>query len=843
MRRRHALPLMVVLLQGMAAVPCTAQAQQEDSPLYGAWMDLRDSDGHPTATTDEDGTDDLEQRLEEKESDALPGAPEETSRMPGPRFRTHAETIGPGVEHRRASRLEVLYSERAGEPLRQFGYDLLGTGQTKRDPRSGIPGGAAQDDFLISAGDSLRITFRGQTNSTDIYKVGEDGQILIRDLQPVAAAGLRFGELREAIRAETQTLPNTDVFIGLDAIRQIDVIVAGHVGAPGRQTLTAFDTVIDALAAAGGIDPAGSLRAIRLTRAGRTRLIDLYSLLNDGGADTDLSLKDGDRLIVPPVGPTVAVAGNVKRPGIYELRAHLGSGQAGLTLIEMLDFGGGLLTPGHSRNLRLSLDAQGNENVTTVADRTHALFTDGSILMVSAAQEKRRGMVELAGHTREPGVHALAETPTLSALLSSDRVLGPDIYPLLGIIDREDKTSLSRRLVAFSPLPAAQGRDDRTLMEGDVVHLFSTRQIRDLQSGRRSDANDALTDPVLSAFLKERMAYIRGAVRREGGWPVGDDTDLGSLLSVAGGTTLEADVGNVEVTSALSGQGMQAYGAAGTRRTRIDLGQDDPTLVRIAPGDTVRVNRQYRKLEENSVQVLGQVQSPGRYDLLPGDRLSDLLARAGGLTLEAYPQGAIFSRQSERLAEEQRFREEARALEVSLAAAVQDKDGKTPNGQQISSAQGLIAQLREAKGVGRLTVEADPAALALDPAVDILLEKGDRIFIPQRPMTVRLRGEVLSPANLQFRQDKDAVTYIREAGGYTYNADKGRAFVLYPDGSAQPLHVGAWNHSAAMIPPGSTIVVPRDPKPFDFLETARDVTQILSNLAVTGIFINDIADD
>lgn len=108
---------------------------------------------------------------------------------------------------------------------------------------------------------------------------------------------------------------------------------------------------------------------------------------------------------------------------------------------------------------------------------------------------------------------------------------------------------------------------------------------------------------------------------------------------------------------------------------------------------------------------------------------------------------------------------------------------------------------------------------------------------------MRVNGEVLSPANLQFRKNKSPRDYIMEAGGFTYNADKDRAFVLYPDGSAQPLLVNTWNHKATFIPPGSTIVVPRDPKPFDFMQSAKDISQILSNLAVTGIFLDDIRDD
>ena len=107
---------------------------------------------------------------------------------------------------------------------------------------------------------------------------------------------------------------------------------------------------------------------------------------------------------------------------------------------------------------------------------------------------------------------------------------------------------------------------------------------------------------------------------------------------------------------------------------------------------------------------------------------------------------------------------------------------------------------------------------------------------------MRVAGEVLSPAALQFRQGKKAVDYIREAGGTSHYADKKRSFVIYPDGSAQPLDVGHWNHSSVMIPPGSTVIVPRDPKPFDFLDSAGRVSQMIANLAISGLYIEAIGD-
>ncbi|MBI4031228.1 MAG: capsule biosynthesis GfcC family protein, partial [Proteobacteria bacterium] len=279
---------------------------------------------------------------------------------------------------------------------------------------------------------------------------------------------------------------------------------------------------------------------------------------------------------------------------------------------------------------------------------------------------------------------------------------------------------------------------------------------------------------------------------------------------------------------------------SGSRRIAVDYRETNPSDVIIGPGDSIRIKQKFQKVAGNSVLIVGEVENPGRYDLIAGDKMSDLLRRAGGLTAQAYPNGAIFSRENERRAEESRFHAQAQELEVKLAAAMNQE--KEPDETKIATVQNLVTQLRNAEAVGRITVETDPGILTTQPELDILLEAGDRIYVPKRPLTVRVAGEVLSPASLQFRKNKDPRDYIMEAGGFTFDADKDRVFVIYPDGSAQPLLVNTWNHTPVFIPPGSTVVVPRDPKPFDFIQTAKDVSQILSNLAITGIFIDDIRD-
>jgi len=757
-------------------------------------------------------------------------------------------------EFEKPSALENLYSGRIVDELSQFGYDLFDQKTDMVADNQTLPAGMVQDDYILSSGDKLDIIIRGQENSRETLTINNQG-LLITDLfPPISAAGRTLSDVRSDLERESGQLHNLQVFISLSGIRQIHILVAGHVNKPGRQTLTAFHTVLDALIKAGGIDKTGSLRQIRLIRDGKTHIIDIYQLLLLGGGKTDMPLHDGDRIIVPPIGPTIAVSGSVKRPGIFEIL----DGKK-LSLAQSLGLAGGVLAPGQNRYMKLEFLPNGDETVEDIKSSKKEIFGDGTILMVVQSEQKRAQQVTLSGHTRQPGTHDLDKNQTLSKLIDNERVLGQDIYPLIGVIERRDPDKLTRKLIGFSPRQVLKGQDDQRLLDSDIIHLFSAKQITALSDEEEQKDNEGspllqkvslnpkgiqaeqnIDDKIIASFLKERFAFVRGAVRQPGAYPVMDGTSLSSVLAVAGGKTLEANAENIEVTKLIATE----KGALKTQRQKIDLNSPEADKVVIGPGDTVRINQKFNRIEDQSVTLLGEVNNPGQYDLMPGDTLLSLLERAGGLTRQAYPDGAIFSRASERKREEIRFRSQARDLELKLAASLQqaDEDDK-PDMAQVNATQRLIAELKDAKAVGRITVEADPATLSAYPGQNILLEAGDRIFIPKRPLTVRTGGEVLSPAALQFEPGKDAGDYIYEAGGTTYYADKSRAFVIYPDGSAAPLRVSAWEYGEVKIPPGSTIIVPRDPKPFDFLDTAERISQVLANLAVTGLYIDAISDD
>jgi polysaccharide export outer membrane protein len=743
--------------------------------------------------------------------------------------------------------VEAMYTDRTGRRLELFGYDLF---DQKSEISNKLPAGVVQDDYILSSGDKIEIVYRGQDNIRKIYEINSQGMLVPDSLTPINAAGRTIGDVRKTLEEETLRLHNTQIYVTLTAARQISVLVIGDITKPGRQTLSSFHSVLDVLQQAGGVKKSGSLRRIKLVRNGTSKIIDLYSVMMQAGSAADTKLQDGDRIIIPPIGVTVAVTGAVKRPGIYEIK----KGET-INALEMLGLAGGVIAPGSNRFMRLALTSDGRETVDDLDDPTKKLFGDGSILDVAQAKEKRSRNVTLSGDTRDPGEHALKKAKTLSELMRDGKSLKDSVYPLIGVIERHDHDSLTKTFVEFSPRQVLRKEFDTSLSEGDVVHLFSMEQIRSLggkissepllqqASYSAEEKKDLIEDAYIVSFLQERAAFVRGAVRQPGAYPVSKDTSLDSLIAVAGGTTIEANTDNIEVTSRLIPANETGEAMTPTR-INVNLSNAEPSTILIAPGDTVRVNQKFNRVEEQSITLVGEVKNPGKYDLLPGDTMLSLINRAGGLNDIAYPDGVIFSRAAERKQEEARYKAQARDLEMKLATALQQEGkDKKPDMAQVSATQAIITQLQDAKAVGRITVEADPGVLTSDPEQDILLQAGDKIYIPRRPLTVRVGGEVLSPAALQFRKGKAASDYINEAGGTTYYADRDRAFVVYPDGSAKPLSVSAWKHNVTMVPPGSTIIVPRDPKPFDFLESAEKITSILANIALTGFYIDDLSDN
>jgi len=353
-------------------------------------------------------------------------------------------------------------------------------------------------------------------------------------------------------------------------------------------------------------------------------------------------------------------------------------------------------------------------------------------------------------------------------------------------------------------------------------------------------ATQLQVDPlVLANFLQDHSVNIDGAVRGAGLYFIGPEVDLQSLLLAAGGLENWADKSMIEVISTSVNSDT---GAAQTQRRTVSLLDAAGADYIVSPHDQVRVNKVFTDVGIGSVTLQGQVRHAGTYQILRGEHLSDLLMRAGGLTDSAYPYGTVFLRRSVAELEQVAFRREAAEIENQLLIAMNRRDSATklmPEG--FTAVQGYVDELRNQKALGRMTVVADPTVLAANPSADPLLESSDVIYVPQRPYTVAVMGEVLQPGSIGFRQGMSAKDYIAQVGGFSRFADESETFLVLPDGSARRVESSWFDFGGDDVPPGSTIFVARDISGIDLHQIVIESVTIFSQLATSAATLATLA--
>ncbi len=414
----------------------------------------------------------------------------------------------------------------------------------------------------------------------------------------------------------------------------------------------------------------------------------------------------------------------------------------------------------------------------------------------------------------------------------------------LGVRDSETLAgggASSQKLTARErALLARQNKEISAADADDEALLLSENDEYDYARRPDSEREDAKCPAVfrknasLMPFLMEHAVSIAGAVRRPGAYPVAGVSDLSTLASVGQGMTLDAIRDQVEITrySQKPTEGdvpsTQLISLASARMGDISL----------QAGDDVRFLSQPQVQETGAVLLTGEFQRPGLYTIRKGEKLSAVMARAGGLSPTAYPYGAIFTRRSVKAAQQEGFKRTSREISSSILTL---SARRNISADAIIAAQELATSVAEVDAVGRVVVEADPRVLGSRPDLDTAMEAGDAVFVPKQPNFVLSIGDVLNPGALQFVPKKSVKTYLKESGGYQRSADEKRVFIVYPNGLAQPMRLSGWRNTDAMLPPGSTIVVPKNIDPLAKLDLIKDISQIIGQLAVSFASIAVIA--
>ncbi len=401
-----------------------------------------------------------------------------------------------------------------GTPLRQYGYTMFATTVSTFAPVDDIPVGP---DYVLGPGDDLTINVWGAVDSTLVRTVDRNGRIVLPKVGDLRIWGLTFSQADRLIRDElARFFRGFQTSVTMGRLRTVSVHVVGEVCQPGVYTLSSLATVTNALYSAGGPTKLGSLREVRLLRSNvQVARIDLYDFLQRGDRTRDYRLESGDTIFVPTVGDVVAVAGEVKRPAIYEVRT-------GTRLADVVTLAGGVTPTSYLKRVQIVRALPNAERATLDVDLTshylkgdeasNPLINAGDLVLIHPADPRVYNIVKVDGAVRYPGAYELKPMMRIGQLLPADRLL-PEAYT--------ERVEVARR------------RPDLTM---EVLAV-------DLKKAWSGDpSNDLLLKPldevtVRTELKAARAVVLGGQVVRPGLYTIAEGEKLSSVLERAGGFT------------------------------------------------------------------------------------------------------------------------------------------------------------------------------------------------------------------------------------------------------------------------------------------------------------------
>jgi protein involved in polysaccharide export with SLBB domain len=688
--------------------------------------------------------------------------------------------------------------------LRRFGSEAFLIGNENVIPnRTGAPNQLPMDlpagpDYVLGSGDNLIVNIWGGRSSRLTRVIDRQGEVDLPEAGTVMIDGMTIRQAEDAIQKALDTqFEGEHVEISLGKLRSVRVYVVGDVQRPGAYDVSSLSTPLGALYAAGGPTGHGSLRILRQYRGKQlVRQFDLYDFLLKGVRSNDDRLLPGDTILVPPAGPQVSVEGAVRRPAIYEL-----NGEQGLN--QVLDLAGGLLVSANLKQIRVErIEAHESRTMFSLqlpeaADELEAKLAafkvqDGDDVVLSQIMPYNEQAVFLEGHVFHPGKYPYKDGMTISDVLHSYEDVLPEPSDHAELI-RLEPPDLKPEAINLNLHDVLIGNDPIPLRPFDLIRIYGRYEV---------DAPNVI---------------INGDVLRPGKYPMSEGMTVADLVRLAGGFKRSAFTVEGDLASYSTEDGQRILINHSEVALQKALDGDKNADVPLKPGDVVSI-RSLAGWQDigATVAIEGEVEHAGSYGIQDGERLSDVLKRAGGFRKDAYPYAAILERvQVHELNVQARNAMIRRIEETPVTVPTSSSSSNQSVGSLQSTLetqkQELLTSLRNSTVSGRMVIGigSDISKWA-NTSADIVVRAGDTLTIPKRPEFVMTSGQVYNSVAITYVPGKDLSWYLKKAGGATRTGNKRDIYVLRADGSVVPRDNG-WIGSNFMdlrMRPGDTIVVP-----------------------------------
>ena len=716
----------------------------------------------------------------------------------------------------RIAKLEpALFEGLKIENVKRFGVDLFESTLPEvgeLSPNMGV----VPDSYRIGVGDEIEVHFWNQTQN-EVFRsmVSPDGRIAFPLAGEISIMGIRYSELRESLLRQLKRFyTEIDLSFRILRLRNFPVYLTGEAVSPGMIIANALLSPIRLLMFKGGPGTRGSFRSLNLIRAGKVKYtIDLYELLLKGKVEAAIRFEPDDVLHIPLAKKRVALLGSVRRTGIFELKEEE-------SLKDLLQFGGGFEGGADQSFLQVvRFDMQGRVSIKDLNPSTDEMISlgDGDVVIARILKQPIQNKVSVEGHVFHPGVFQWVPGLNIKELVQKAQGIPADTYLKRANLYRplEEKTTFN--LNKGLKVEAAE-----ELIPVDLSMEFSGERATLVRAG------DRLVIYSLPEVQMMPSVEVVGSVNQEGSFPLYGKSRVIDILFLA----------QLNESSYMLRGEIHRRTQGGLKILTFNLqeaiqGDREQNLV-LENGDIISIFKDPDLRDQGRVYLKGLVQFPGVYPFQRGERLWDVLERAGGIHNSGYLKAAIFSRESVRkrqikvrddYIQQEQGRLETMKLEITQSETEEEERKRSLTG--VEQVEGLVGKLSRVEVIGRIQLDFSGIHSLEDlknSEVNILLEDGDQLDIPPTPSEITILGQVYSPGTLLYRSDQRVSDYLSLAGGVSEFAHAQRIYILKADGSAIPLssarrpkrsllyikgvHKDSNNGLSRQVEPGDTIVVP-----------------------------------
>ncbi len=660
-------------------------------------------------------------------------------------------------------------------------------------------------NYIVGPNDQLLIDVSGKSVMNWSAVVSPDGNINMRTIGILKVAGKTIEQVKTDIKnkliANNYAIDNgTNLQVSLGDIRSINVIMQGELVKPGTYTVSSLSTAFDALFAAGGPNDIGSFRQIDIIRNNKIiRHLDLYDFLVKGNRKDNITLQDQDVIHVPPYDLRVELSGEVKIPALFEVLP-------GETLQDLLHFSGGFTDQAYTSRIKVVQVSDQQHRIIDVFEKDfkNHIPLRGDKYTVDRILDRFENRVTINGAVFRPGEFELQKDLTLSQLLKKAGGLKEDAFMDRASIVRLNPDNSTQQL-SFNVADALNNKPsaDIPLQREDIITISSIFDLRD-----------------------QYRVTINGEVRNQGDFAYADSMKVGDLIIRAGGFTEGASPKRLEVSRTVFDSDPATPNSRVAQVFSVNLDADlkegDANFI-LKPFDIVSVYSLPGYETQQTVKVEGEVIYPGYYTIKKkNERISDIILRTGGLTLAANVDGASLKRDNSAVMNTDKNKIDTAALNKERNERLKRLERTYKDSTAVD-----VSQLRNNYvGIDLRKILQNPGT-----GEDLILENGDVLRIPKQLQTVKVNGEVLFPSAVVYNGGKNFRDYVLNAGGYSPNALKRGAYIIYPNGTVKGTRKFLFFNSNPRVKPGSEIYVPKKPITKDNLPEILAVSSSLVSMA------------